>query len=81
MDAASWMRSFVAASGGASLTDEEVGTILELAGVAAHASERVAAPLTCWLAATAGLSPASALALARSLASEAANGEDESAER
>ncbi len=34
-----------------------------LAGEAAHAYERIAAPVACWLAARAGLSPAEALAV------------------
>jgi hypothetical protein len=36
-----------------------------MAGVAAHASERTAAPLACWLAGRAGLSPAEALSIAQ----------------
>jgi hypothetical protein len=42
--------------------------LLDLAGVAAHASERLAAPLTCYLAARAGITPADALARARAMA-------------
>ena len=30
-------------------TSEELDMLLELAGIAAHASERPAAPITCWL--------------------------------
>ena len=67
MDAVSWLRAFVEAAGGEPLSDQETETILELASVAAHASERMAAPLTCWAAAGAGLTPAAAVALARSL--------------
>ena len=46
----------------------DVDAVLDLAGTAAHASERTAAPLSCWLAATARLLPAEALALAREVA-------------
>ena len=46
-------------------TAEEFTTLLDLAGEAAHSSERVAAPVACWLAASAGREPAEALALAR----------------
>ena len=35
---------------------EEFKIILDLAGEAAHASERVAAPVACWVAAQAGVS-------------------------
>ena len=41
-------------------TDQEVDDLLALAGVAAHASERIAAPVACWVAATAGVDPARA---------------------
>ena len=41
--------------------------LLELAGVAAHRSERLAAPIACYLAGVAGADPAEALALARAL--------------
>ena len=37
-----------------SLTDEEANEILAMAGVAAHASERVAAPLCAFLAGRSG---------------------------
>ena len=42
--------------------------LLDLAGEAAHSSERVAAPVACWVAAKAGVSPEEALRLARELA-------------
>jgi Domain of unknown function (DUF6457) len=71
MDASTWFRAFVQAAGSETLTDAEVEAILELASLAAHASERMAAPLTCWAAASAGLSPAAAVELARSLAEAA----------
>jgi hypothetical protein len=38
-----------------------VETLLELAGVAAHASERTAAPIACYLVGRAGLDPTTAL--------------------
>lgn len=42
-------------------TGDEVRDLLALAGEAAHSSERIAAPITCWLIARAGISPAEAL--------------------
>jgi len=36
-------------------TPAERRTLLAMAGVAAHASERLAAPLACWMAGRAGL--------------------------
>lgn len=49
-------------------TDAEI--LLDLAGVAAHASERLAAPLACYLVGRAGVAPADALAIARTVAPE-----------
>lgn len=49
-------------------TDAEIDDLLALASVAAHASERVAAPVACWLAARSGRTPAQVLAVARELA-------------
>lgn len=65
----SWIEEFAAAAHCDALSEEDRDAILALAGVAAHSSERTAAPLTCWVAATAGLSPVAALEIARSLAS------------
>jgi hypothetical protein len=62
-----WIAGFAEAAGIAAPTEDEVEALLELAGVAAHASERTAAPITCWLAAVAGLPPANALRVAESL--------------
>lgn len=45
--------------------DATVNTLLDLAGVAAHASERIAAPLVCWLVGRAGADPADLLARLR----------------
>lgn len=39
-----------------------IEALLELAATAAHASERLAAPLACWLVGCAGVEPAAALA-------------------
>jgi hypothetical protein len=74
-DALSWLQEFTTAAGGSVLTDDERESILALAGVAAHSSERTAAPLTCWVAAAAGLSPVVALEIAQSLAER--QGQDE----
>jgi hypothetical protein len=62
-----WVAAFAAAAGVTPPTPDELDSLLELAGVAAHASERTAAPITCWLAAVGGLSPSAALDLASSL--------------
>ncbi len=63
-----WIDAFAAALGVAAPSDEEREALLALAGAAAHASERTAAPLSCWLTARAGLPAADALAAAEQLA-------------
>ncbi len=59
-----WIARFAAAIGAAEPTDEEYERILELAAEAAHASERTAAPVACWLAAAVGMALDQALAAA-----------------
>jgi uncharacterized protein DUF6457 len=63
-----WLAGFAAALGTTAPDPGEIDALLDLAGAAAHASERQAAPLTCWLAARAGVAPAEALDIARRLA-------------
>jgi hypothetical protein len=64
---AEWVSAYAEAVGISPPSQDEIDALLQLAGVAAHASEGTAAPITCWIAATAGLSPARALALAESM--------------
>jgi hypothetical protein len=68
VDGAEWITTYAAEAGVAAPTEEEVQQLLALAGIAAHASERTAAPISCWIAARAGLSPDEAKALAARLA-------------
>jgi hypothetical protein len=63
-----WLRGFAAELGIPEPTEEEIESLLTLAGTAAHASERTAAPLSCWLVGRAGLDPAAARAAADRLA-------------
>lgn len=62
---AAWIAAFAANLGVEPPDPETVEVLLELAGVAAHASERVAAPIACWLVGRAGLDPTAALEAAR----------------
>jgi hypothetical protein len=64
LNAREWLAAFAQRLGTEEPTTEEFKTLLDLAGVAAHASERVAAPVACWVAARAGISPAEALQIA-----------------
>lgn len=60
MSAKDWIARFAASLGIDAPDDGTIETLLALAGDAAHASERVAAPIACWLAARAGVEPETA---------------------
>jgi hypothetical protein len=65
MNAKEWITAFAARLGTDAPSPEEFSVLLDLAGEAAHSSERVAAPVACWVAARAGSTPEAALAAAR----------------
>ena len=65
MDANQWLAAYAQRLGVPPPTADELETLLELAGVAAHSSERIAAPVACWLTARADLAPADGLLIAR----------------
>ena len=67
MTAEEWIAQFAQALGRPAPSEAEMAAVLELASVAAHSSERRAAPIACWLSALAGVDPAEALRLAESL--------------
>ena len=64
LNAREWLAAFAQRLGTAEPTTGEFKTLLDLAGTAAHASERVAAPVACWVAAKAGVTPEEALRIA-----------------
>lgn len=49
-----WIAAFAAEAGLTPPSKEQLEEILELAGTAAHASERTAAPVAAWLAGMSG---------------------------
>jgi len=55
VNAREWIDAYAARLGVDAPDDETVEALLDLAGVAAHASERTAAPITCWLIGQAGI--------------------------
>jgi Domain of unknown function (DUF6457) len=59
-----WVAQFAAALGLDAPDEATTNTLLDLAGAAAHASERTAAPIACYLVGRAGLSADEALAVA-----------------
>lgn len=50
MERDEWLIQFAREAGVPAPSAEEVEQLLALAGVAAHASERTAAPISCWIA-------------------------------
>jgi hypothetical protein len=56
MNAREWIAAFAAEIGAEPPSADEVKQILDLAAVAAHSSERIAAPVACWIGGTAGVS-------------------------
>ena len=67
VSAEEWIAQFAAALGQPVPEPAQVEAVLELASIAAHSSERRAAPVACWLAALAGRDLEEARALAESL--------------
>jgi hypothetical protein len=65
MNAREWIDVYAERLGIEPPTSDELKAILDLAAEAAHASERIAAPVACWLSAKAGRSLEESLALAR----------------
>lgn len=60
-----WITDFASVLGVDAPSQETIDQLLELAGVAAHSSERIAAPIACWLIGKAGLEPTAAIETAR----------------
>ena len=65
MNAREWLAAYAEKLGTAPPSTEEFKTLLDVAAEAAHSSERVAAPVACWVAARAGVDPVEALRVAR----------------
>lgn len=69
MDGREWVAAFASQLGVDAPDDATVEALLDLAGVAAHSSERIAAPLACYLIGRSGVSVEDARRIADSLAS------------
>jgi hypothetical protein len=74
MDAKSWISAYADRLGAEAPTRGEFEAILALAAEAAHSSERVAAPVACWVAANAGVPLKDALEAARGIDEDASPG-------
>lgn len=62
-----WLAAFSERLGLPAPDEATVETLLDLAGSAAHASERTAAPIACFLVGLSEMSPDQALAIARQI--------------
>jgi hypothetical protein len=67
MNAKEWVAAYAEQLGVEPPTAAEFTAILDLAAEAAHASDRIAAPVACWLAANADRSLDESLAVARGM--------------
>jgi hypothetical protein len=74
MNAADWIERYAERLGTDPPTPDEFRAVLDLAAEAAHASERVAAPVACWLSARAGIPLERAIELATDIGEDAARG-------
>jgi hypothetical protein len=72
MNAREWIDAFAAEIGVEPPTADEIKAILDLAAVAAHSSERIAAPVACWVGGAAGASLAELQAAAERVGGDAA---------
>jgi hypothetical protein len=70
VNANEWLAAYAEKLGTDPPTKEELNAVLDLAGEAAHASQRIAAPVACWLAARAGVDLQEAMTLARQVESD-----------
>ena len=70
LTAKEWIERYAEKLGTTAPTEKEQDELLGLAGAAAHASERTAAPISCWLAAHAGIGPGEARRAAMELAEQ-----------
>jgi Domain of unknown function (DUF6457) len=67
MNAREWIDAYARRLGTDPPTRDEFAAILDLAAEAAHASERVAAPVACWVSARAGRPLRESIAVARQI--------------
>ena len=67
MNAAEWIERYAERIGTDPPTPDEFRAVLALAAEAAHASERTAAPVACWLSARAGVPLDRAIELAKEI--------------
>jgi hypothetical protein len=70
MNAPDWLAAYADKLGIPAPSQDELKAVLDLAGEAAHSSQRIAAPVACWLAAKAGVGLEEAMRLAQEVGSD-----------
>lgn len=70
MTAEEWVGKFAQEIGAEAPSKAEFDELLSLAAVAAHASERTAAPVACWMAGRAGTPPTELIEAAERVAGD-----------
>jgi hypothetical protein len=70
MNAPDWLAAYAEKIGVPAPTKDELKAVLDLAGVAAHSSQRIAAPVATWMAGKAGLGLAEAMRIAEEIPSD-----------
>lgn len=75
MNAREWIDAFAAEVGAGPPSPDEFKQILDLAAVAAHASERIAAPVACWIGGATGASLAELQAAAERVGGDSRAGD------
>ena len=74
MNAPDWLAAYAEKIGVPAPTEDELKAVLDLAGVAAHSSQRIAAPVATWMAGRAGLDLAEAMRIAEEISSDPDDG-------
>jgi hypothetical protein len=75
MDGHAWIAGFAEELGVDAPSPELIDELLALAGDAAHASERIAAPIACYLVGRAGVDTAAARRVAATVSDHATGGD------
>jgi hypothetical protein len=77
MDGHAWIAGFAERLGVEAPSAELIDELLALAGDAAHASERIAAPVACYLIGRAGVDTATARRAAATVSDHATGGDEQ----
>ncbi|HEY6524113.1 MAG TPA: DUF6457 domain-containing protein [Solirubrobacteraceae bacterium] len=77
MNAPDWLAAYAEKLGVPAPTKDELTAVLDLAGVAAHSSQRIAAPVATWMAGRAGIDLSEAMQLAEQVETDSPDDESD----